>query len=291
MSEPVAPKNRAVHAFPRPQGEDIPERIYETDQVITGEAVALKIQPASPVQLIAAGMIDLFLSIGVAMAALVFLSMVGSLDPEAATTYVILALVLAVVLIPATVETVTQGHSLGRWALGVQIVRDDGGAIRFRHAIIRSLAGLFEIYMTFGSIAFITTIANMRHKRLGDLLAGTYPVSLNTGAQLPPPLIMPLELFPWARQADVSRLPGTLAWRVRQFLNTTSQLDPAHREQIGRSLAAEIRSYVSPPPPPAHPERFLAAVLVVRRDTEYRNSLSTQENLRSRVSATLPYGL
>src|SRR5690625_2423969 len=135
MSEPVAPKNRAVHAFPRPQGEDIPERIYETDQVITGEAVALKIQPASPVQLIAAGMIDLFLSIGVAMAALVFLSMVGSLDHEAATTYVILALVLAVVLIPATVETVTQGRSLGRWALGVQIVGDDGGAIRLRYAI------------------------------------------------------------------------------------------------------------------------------------------------------------
>lgn len=115
MSEPVAPKNRAVHAFPRPQGEDIPERIYETDQVITGEAVALKIQPASPVQLIAAGMIDLFLSVGVAMAALVFLSMVGSLDPEAAATYVILALVLAVVLIPAIVETVTQG---ARWEGG-----------------------------------------------------------------------------------------------------------------------------------------------------------------------------
>src|SRR5690625_2483508 len=101
MSEPVAPKNRAVHAFPRPQGEDIPERIYETDQVITGEAVALKIQPASPVQLIAAGMIDLFLSIGVAMAALVFLSMVSSLDPEAATTHVIIALEIDVVLIPA----------------------------------------------------------------------------------------------------------------------------------------------------------------------------------------------
>jgi len=291
MSEPVAPKTRAVHAFPRPQGEDIPERIYETDQVITGEAVALKIQPASPVQLIAAGIIDLFLSIGVAMAALVFLSLVGSLDPEAAATYVILALVLAVVLIPAVVETVTQGRSLGRWALGVQIVRDDGGAIRFRHAIIRSLAGLFEIYMTFGSIAFIVTIANVRHKRLGDLLAGTYPVSLNSGAQLPPPLIMPLELSSWARQADVSRLPGTLAWRARQFLNTASDLEPAHREQFSRSLAAEIGPYVSPSPPPTHPERFLAAVLVIRRDTEYRNSRSTQERLRSRVSATLPYGL
>lgn len=292
MSEPVAPKNRTVHAFPRPQGEDIPERIYETDQVITGEAVALKIQPASPIQLIAAGTIDLFLSLGVAMAALVFLSLVGSLEPEAAATYVILALVLAVIVVPAVVETATQGRSLGKWALGVQIVRDDGGAIRFRHTIIRSLAGLFEIYMTFGSIALITTIANVRHKRLGDLLGGTYPISLNAGAQLPPPLIMPVELYAWARQADVSRLPGTLAWRARQFLNTTGQLDVSHREQISRGLAAEMRPYVSPPPPPhTHPERFLAAVLVIRRDTEYRNHRRTEETVRNRVSSTLPYGL
>src|SRR5699024_6712048 len=134
-------------------------------------------------------------------------------------------------------------------------------------------------------------VANVRYKRLGYLPAGTYPVSLKTGAHFPPPLIMPLELSPWARQADVSRLPGTLAWRARQFLNTTSDLEPAHREQLSRNLAAEIGPYVSPPPPPTHPERLLAAVLVIRRDTEYRNSRSTQEHLRSRVSATLPYGL
>lgn len=292
MSEPVAPRTPDVAAFPRPEGVAVTQRIFETDQVITGEAVALKVHPASPVQLIAAGVLDFGVTVALALATTVFLSLTGSLSSEASATYLILGLVVAVILIPATVETVTGGRSLGKWVLGVQIVRDDGGSIRFRHAITRSLVSLLEIYASLGSIALIATIANSRHKRLGDLLAGTYPISANVSTQLPPPLVMPGELIPWARQADVTRLPGTLAWRIRQFLNTTSQLDPVNRDRIARGLASEVSPLVSPPPPPdTHPERFLAAVLVIRRDSEYRN-LSRQDAAISRMLPdSLPFGL
>ena len=57
-------------------------------------------------------------------------------------------------------ETATQGRSLGRWALGSRIVRDDGGAVAFRHAFIRSFVGLFEVVLTFGGVA--VTVARYR---------------------------------------------------------------------------------------------------------------------------------
>lgn len=292
MTKPAAPSRPPVRAFPRPEGENIPDRIFVTDQIVTGEAVALKIQPASPIQLIGAGVIDLALMLAGTLSALVFLTRIGSQNLEAASTYIILAIVIAVIAIPSIVETATLGKSVGKWALGVQIVRDDGGAIRFRHAFIRSLTGMLETYVTFGSIALIATIANPRHKRLGDLLAGTYPISLNIGAQLPPPLLMPAELVPWAHQVDVSQPPGDLAWRVRQFLNHAQQLDPIHRNQAARDLAAEMLAAVSMPPPDhTHPERFLAAALVIRRDIEYHHHQRTERALQDWLPQAPPYGL
>lgn len=272
----------------------MPARIFEHDEIVTGEAVALRVHPASPVQLLAAGGIDLFLSIILTLAALLALTLIEPLraSPEAARTYLIGALVFAFIAVPTAVETATGGFSAGRWILGVRIVRDDGGAIRFRHALTRALVGLFEIALTFGSIAVITTIANARHKRLGDLLAGTYPVSVNAAALLPPPLHMPPELVGWAHVVDVSRLPGTLAWRTRQFLNTGAQLAPGIRQAQGQALAAEVGAHVSPPPPEGtHPERFLAAVMVIRRDAEFAAGARTEEALSAHLTGAMPYSL
>lgn len=292
MSQPVAPGPHDVQAFPQPQGHDLPDRIFEHDQVVTGEAVALDIQPAGPILLIAGAVIDMVITYTVFIAAVTFLSAYGWLNASAAQTYTIVALVLAVAVIPAIVETVTGGRSMGKWIMGVQIVRDDGGAIRFRHAVIRSLVSILEIYLTLGSIALLSTLVNSRHKRLGDLLAGTYPIAVRASASLPPPLMMPPDLVPWAGQADVSRLPGRIAWQVRQFLNTGGQLDPNHRARIAQQLLTSILPHVSPAPPAqTHPERVLAAVLVIRRDAEYLHGQRLRSSLEARTERSLPYGL
>lgn len=294
MSQPAAPSSAPVNAFPRPEGTDLPARVFEQDEIITGEAVALKIQPAGPVLLIAAGAIDLFITF---VLLFTFLLLLLILEPVRATpmttgTYITMASVISVVLIPALIETASKGRSVGKWILGIQIVRDDGGAIRFRHAMSRALTGILEIFGTFGSVALIATISNPRHKRLGDLLAGTYPISVNSGELLPPPLIMPPELQEWANQVDITRLTGTLAWRTRQFLNTTTELAPEHRIALGTSLAMQVQEFISiPPPPHTHPERFLAAVLVLRRDAEFLANHRIESALHSRLPERLPFDL
>src|SRR5699024_8159511 len=152
------------------------------------------------------------------------------------------------------------------------------GAIRLRQALVRSVVALVEIWLTFGVFAIVSSVVNSRHKRLGDLLSGTYPLSSGADLSLPAPLLMPVELAEWARWADSSRLPGALAWRAREFLDRASQIEPAVRTRVGRELAAHVEPHVSPPPPwGTHPERFLAAVLVVRRDTEYLAALGRRQ--------------
>ena len=77
---------------------------------------------------------------------------------------------------PATMETLTRGRTVGKLALGLGSVRSDGGAIRFRHALVRALAAVVEMYMCSGAIAVITSLLSPEGKRVGDYMAGTIVV-------------------------------------------------------------------------------------------------------------------
>ena len=48
--------------------------------------------------------------------------------------------VLAIVGYPVIFETATRGRTLGKMALGLRVVSDDGGPERFRQALFRALA-------------------------------------------------------------------------------------------------------------------------------------------------------
>ena len=173
-------------------------------------------------------------------------------------------------LLPLTIEVLSRGQSAGRLITGTRVVRDDGGSIRFRHALVRTLLATIEIWLAYGVLASLACIVTRRGKRLGDLLAGTYVVHERSAIQTAPPVLMPPELAGWASQADLRALPGNLALVARTFLQRGSAMRPAPRARLSMQLAAAVEPYVAPPAPEGtHPERFLAAVLAERRDREY----------------------
>lgn len=191
--------------------------------------------------------------------------------------------VTAFVLLPATLETLTSGKSLGKLACGLRTVRDDGGPITFQHAFIRALIGFVEIYVVFGVPAFLSSLVSARGKRLGDYAAGTYVVRDRARLRLPLPTPMPPELAPWARSADVTTLPTGLALAVRQFLGRAPALDPASRARIGNELADQVSPYVVPGPPAGtSPEAYLAAVVATRRERDLAR-LHREAELRRRL--------
>ncbi|MBA4246806.1 MAG: hypothetical protein C0444_00715 [Microbacterium sp.] len=263
-------------------------------ELLTGEAVALELRATSVVLRMAGGIID-YLVYGIAAALLIWVSLSAAISigiPEALFAAIVIGcVVLTLVLLPAGVETVTQGKSLGRLALGDRIVRDDGGAVSFRHAFIRAFVGVFEIVLTGGGLAVVIAMLNTRAKRLGDLLAGTYSQYERVGTLSAPVFGVPVELAGWAATADVARLPDALARRIAQFLRQAAGHTAPTRDRIARGLATEAAIYVSPVPG-GDPELFLAAVAAVRRGREttaLQLERAQLDDLRPTLAA-LPHG-
>jgi len=257
-----------------------------TDDLVTGEAVALDLPPASLGARIASGLIDVVVTMVLFFVALfVFLTAVIQTDAALAWAALIGTFITVFLAIPTTVETMTGGKSLGKLALGLRTVRDDAGPITFQHAFVRALIGIVEIYVFTGVPAFFSALLSSRGKRLGDYAAGTYVVRDRVRLRLAPPALMPPPLATWARSADMASLPVGLALAVRQFLGRLPAIDPASRASIGARLAEEVSQYVAPAPPPGTPpEAFLAAVVASRRERDQAR-LAREAELRRRLTA------
>jgi len=270
------------------------ETYLDDDRLITGEAVALDLRPASFVLRAAGAAIDFVALILAFYAVASLLSsplLAPLLDPAAQAAVTLGLLVVLVIVVPTVVETLTGGRSLGKLAVGVRVVRDDGGAIGVRHALIRALVGLLEVISTLGAVAALVGLLNSRSKRLGDLLAGTYAQHERIPAPVESVLDVPPELAAWARTADVARLPDRLARRIASFLRQSGGMSPESRARLSLSLAAEASAYASPVPD-VHPEAFLLGVAALRRDREYAALLLERERMAPLGPALsdLPHG-
>ena len=248
------------------------EHVEIDDTIMTGEAVALDLRPASFVLRSAGALIDFVLYIGCYLLYVFFVMPLLAeslrLDSAIMTALAVAGLVLAIVVAPVAVELLTHGRSVGKLAIGARIVRDDGGAIGFRHAFIRALTGVVEVFTTFGGFAVVVSLLNSRAKRLGDLLAGTYSQYERVSKVDKPVFGVPTELEQWAVTADVARMPDRLARRISTFLAQAAKLTPATRQRLSAELAAEVSPFVSPLPT-VEAELFLAGVAAVRRDREF----------------------
>lgn len=256
-----------------------------TDDLVTGEAVALDLPAAGIASRMASGLLDVVATLVVFVALVIGLSIAAARADDALTAVAGLAAVIVSFLaFPTALETLTRGRSLGKLAFGLRTVRDDAGPISFQHAFVRALIGVVEIYVFFGSPAFFSALLSQRGKRLGDYAAGTYVVRERVRLRLPAPTRMPPPLAAWAGAADVASLPTGLALAVRQFLGRAAGLDPVARAEVGGRLAEAVSPYVAPPPPPGTPpEAFLAAVLATRRDRDAAR-LARQAELRRRLT-------
>jgi uncharacterized RDD family membrane protein YckC len=279
MPKPRTPRDLADARFSR----DLDET---ADELVVGEGVALDVQPAGLVLRLAAALLD-----GLCVLVLFVLALFGvwrlwprGLEPAWGAALNIVLLVVVLVLVPAAVETVTKGRSVGRFATGTRVVRLDGGAIGFRHAFTRSLVGLFELWMTFGSVALLVALFGSRPRRLGDLLAGTIVQHERLPKQRDPEVLLPPELTAWAGVADVSALPQRLENRLGAFFRGAALMRPELRQAAAQALAAEVSAFAHPVPP-VPPEVFLAGVVVLRRRRDIR-ALGARAELLTAAGAT-----
>jgi uncharacterized RDD family membrane protein YckC len=238
--------------------------------LVTGEAVVLELRLAKLPSRALAITIDITLQL-VVLIGLIALSSTASVDNALFATVGLVTVVLVLVGFPTAIETLTRGRSLGKLAIGLRVVRDDGGPVGFRQSLVRALAGFFiDFWLTFGVGAIISSLASTKGKRVGDHFAGTVVIRERTPAQGGMVVAMPPALAAWAATLDLSRLPDDLALNARQFMSRATQLAPDVRASMGGRIAADVVARITPPPPPgAPPEAVLAAVLAERRARDY----------------------
>ncbi len=250
-------------------------------EVVSGEAVVLDVPTARFPSRMLAIIIDMTLQI---IMIVVFFAIIGATDthlnPASLAALGVTALVLIIVGYPAAFETLSRGRSLGKMALGLRVVGDDGGPERFRQALVRALAAIVEIWLFIGAPALICSLLSAKGKRLGDLFAGTFVIQerLPRRPDLPPVLaVIPPPLVGWAQALELSALNDQTAEQAGSYLRRFYELTPAARDEFGQRIAAAVAAQISPPPPPGTPPvAFLSAVLAVRRQREMARMAALQ---------------
>jgi uncharacterized RDD family membrane protein YckC len=241
-------------------------------EVVTGEAVVLDVPCARfPSRMIA---IIIDMTVQIILIGIILGVLIGTAHLNAAWLAAVVAATLILVLVgyPTAFETLSRGRSLGKMALGLRVVGDDGGPVRFRQSLWRAGAALIEIWAFTGAPALICSLLSAKGKRIGDLFAGTFVIQerLPRRPGLPAPLaVVPPPLADWAQALEMSGLSDQVAEQASSYLRRFYELTPTARDEFGQRIAAAVAAQVTPPPPPGTPPAaFLSAVLAVRRQRE-----------------------
>lgn len=164
---------------------------------------------------------------------------------------VLLALPLTLLYHPLF-ETFNRGRSPGKMALGLRVVTREGGAIRFRHAIIRGLLALVDFHLTYGLAALVSVLATQHNQRLGDLVAGTLVVRERSGAGPVGPALSfapPVGFEAFTASLDVSRMRSSDYEAVRAYCGRRTDLRPEVRADVARSLREPLAARLGHAPP------------------------------------------
>ncbi|HKN53734.1 MAG TPA: RDD family protein [Amycolatopsis sp.] len=250
----------------------------EESELVTGEAVVLDLRVAKLGSRAVAMLLDVLVQLVLLLALFIVLATtVAGTDDSLAGAIFLVGLVLILVGYPVLFETLSRGRSLGKLALGLRVVRTDGGPIRFRHALARGLGGFvldFWALGLFGAVAVIVSLCSANGRRVGDFLAGTVVIRERVPENVYVGLPMPPGLGAWASQLDLSRLTNDVALASRQFLSRFHELRPEAAEVLGQSLAHQVAAQIGTPIPPGIPVwAFLAAVLAERRNRDQARAM------------------
>ncbi len=239
-------------------------------QLITGDAVLLDLRPARVPTRMLSAMIDVGIVFGATYLWNYVVSQVGG-SPARQDAVTIAGALIVMFGYLITMETLTRGRTVGAYALGLRAVRDDGGAVRFRQALLRGLAFWavdFAVWTGFCG-GLVCAAINPQGKRFGDLLAGTMVIRTRS-PQRPPalPSVAP-DLIPWAESLELSRLSDELVTASRHLVQRYPRLLGYPRAHLSTELARQVSARTAPAPPRLlDPHEFLAVVIAERRRRE-----------------------
>jgi uncharacterized RDD family membrane protein YckC len=203
-------------------------------RVVTPEAVVLDMPTASVISRALARLLDIIASfLATILAALAGIAL-GVTWQRVLVGFTGFCALLAY---PVVSEALWRGRTLGKLIAGLRVVRTDGGPVGLRQTAVRGALGLFDVWLTLGSLGLITIILSGRDQRLGDIAAGTVVLRVSRDHDVVPVRFLPppgCEQF--VATVDVGAMSAADYEVVRAFLLRW----PEFRAEQRLALAAQV---------------------------------------------------
>jgi uncharacterized RDD family membrane protein YckC len=128
-------------------------------------------------------------------------------------------------------EVAWNGQSPGKRLVRIRVVRSDGSPTTLFTSAVRNLLRIVDFLPTCYPVGVITMLIDKKHRRLGDLLAGTVLVRDEQ---------VSLEAYERLATGGNGAVAVDLLELAVQFLRRFDALEPAARERVGRKLAERL---------------------------------------------------
>lgn len=199
--------------------------------VETPEGIELGLRLAGPLPRMLAWLIDALIRFAALYLLLLILSMLGAFG----VGLFLIAAFLMEWLYPVAFELAMEGQTLGKKALGLRVLCDDGTPVTLSASVLRNLLRAVDFLPFLYGLGLAVMLVNRDFKRLGDLAGGTvvvYTDGPRSGASVPgaPPLAPPLALAAAEQQAVIDfaeRMSGLSAERARELAHLAEPLGDA----------------------------------------------------------------
>ena len=169
---------------------------------------------------------------------------------------------------PIAMETLTRGRQVGAFALGLRVVRDDGGAIRFRQALLRGLrSGPSTSARSPGCGGLVCRNSERAIQALRRSAGGTIVIRTRS-PRAPHAIPVPPALAAWASQLELSGLPDELVTAARHLVQRHDGLLRFPKVSSPPTWPARLPTVLLPRHRGAPNYDFLAAVVAERRRRE-----------------------
>jgi uncharacterized RDD family membrane protein YckC len=168
-------------------------------------------------------------------------------------------------------ETFWQGQTPGKRFAKIRVVRDDGRPIGLQQATLRALLRAFDESLCIGALLIIF---HRREKRLGDLVAGTIVIQIDTPTVKTSLIISEqAKVFYEELQqiADLSALlPDDFAV-IREYLLRRGVMSPRPRQELASQLTKDAKDIIKLEVLPVSitPDVFIEALYLAYKDTSY----------------------
>lgn len=215
----------------------------------TADGITFSYTLASPVSRLLAVFVDFFVFVALSTAAGMVLGIFGLISPDLANAFLMVCYFVIGIGYPMVMELFWKGRTLGKKALGLQVMDATGLKLKPSQVVLRNLLRAVDALPGLYALGGIVCALSPKAQRLGDLAAGTVVIRHREMPRIRYDEVInekynSLREFPHLEaRLRQKASPGDLALATNALLRRDS-LDPQARVEIYDKIAAYFKDLV-----------------------------------------------